>query len=35
MEVIMARSARPWFCVRTGWWKVYVGGKKINGPLAG
>lgn len=28
----MARSARPWFCARTGWWKVYVHGKKI--PLA-
>ena len=28
----MARSARPWFCKRTGWWKVYCDGKKV--PLA-
>ena len=28
----MARSARPWFCSRTGWWKVWSNGKKI--PLA-
>src|SRR5687768_9877581 len=28
----MARSARPWFCVRTGWWKVWSNGKKV--PLA-
>ncbi|MBX3451759.1 MAG: site-specific integrase [Planctomycetaceae bacterium] len=28
----MARSAKPWFCKQTGWWKVYVSGKKV--PLA-
>ncbi len=32
LEVSMARSARPWFCVRTGWWKVWSGRKKV--PLA-
>lgn len=32
LEVNMARSAKPWFCARTGWWKVYCNGKKI--PLA-
>ena len=25
----MARSARPWFCARTGWWKVWIDGKKV------
>ena len=25
----MARSARPWFCSRTGWWKVWIDGKKV------
>lgn len=28
----MARSAKPWFCKRTGWWKVYANRKKV--PLA-
>lgn len=28
----MARSAKPWFCSRTGWWKVWSNGKKV--PLA-
>lgn len=28
----MSRSAKPWFCSRTGWWKVWSNGKKV--PLA-
>lgn len=26
----MARSARPWFCAQTGWWKVWQNGKRVR-----
>ncbi len=26
----MARSAKPWFCAQTGWWKVWQNGKRVR-----
>lgn len=26
----MARSAKPWFCAQTGWWKVWLNGKRVR-----